>query len=149
MRRVIAASALLLLTAAAPAAAEEVRAGDLVVSDPWVRATIGTLRMTAGYLTVRNEGNRDDRLLAVEIPEAGAVELHVTEDGKMREVESYEVPAGGTLEVAPAGNHLMLGPLAGPLTEGGTLEGTLVFEVAGEVPVTFTIERANALQPGD
>lgn len=147
MRRAI-ATALLLLTATAPAAAEEVRAGDLVISDPWVRATIGNLRMTAGYLTVRNEGNRDDRLIAVEIPAAGNVELHVTENGRMREVESYEVPAGGTLEVVPDGNHLMLGPLVGPVTEGGTLEGTLVFEEAGEVPVTFTVEPANALQPG-
>lgn len=132
---------------AAPAGAEDFRAGDLVLESPWVRATIGNLRMTGGYLTVRNEGNRDDRLLAVEMPAAGSVELHVTQDGAMRQVEAFEVPAGGTLEIVPGGNHLMIQMLEGPLAEGETTTAVLHFEQAGEVTVTFTVEAANALAP--
>ena len=137
---------LVLILFAVPAAAQDYSIGDLQVEHPWARATIGNLRMTAGYMTVVNAGEVDDRLIAVEIPGAMMVELHVTEDGKMRGVEAFEIPAGGTLLVRPGGNHLMIGPLSGPLAEGETLAGLLVFERAGRLPVEFDVEAADATE---
>lgn len=133
----------LLLLLALPAAAHDYRAGPLRVEHPWARATIGKLRMTAGFLVVVNEGTTPDRLLAVEIPGAMMVQLHVTENGMMRAIESFEVPAGGRLEVVPGGHHLMIGPLEAPLLEGERLPGTLVFEQAGALEVEFLVEPAS------
>src|SRR4030088_80195 len=47
---------------AAPARAEEVKAGDLVISQAWSRATPGGAKIGGGYLTIENKGSAPDRL---------------------------------------------------------------------------------------
>ena len=48
---------------AAPARAEEVKAGDLVITQAWSRATPGGAKVGGGYLTIQNKGSAPDRLL--------------------------------------------------------------------------------------
>ena len=43
---------------AAPARAEDVKAGDLVISQAWSRATPGGAKVAGGYLTIENKGTR-------------------------------------------------------------------------------------------
>lgn len=139
---------LLLLPGLLPAGASggDYALDGLVVQQPWLRATIGNLRNTAGYLEVRNAGPTAQRLVAVEIDGAEHVELHETRDGMMRMVEAVEIPPGGSVTFAPNGWHLMVGPLAGPLAEGERVQGTLVFEPAGRLAVEFQIEAPNATE---
>ena len=42
---------------AAPARAEEVKAGDLVITQAWSRATPGGAKIGGGYLTIENKGS--------------------------------------------------------------------------------------------
>lgn len=128
------------------AQAQEYRLGDLAAQQPWLRATIGALRNTAGYLTVSNHGAQTQRLVAVEIAGAERVELHETRDGMMMMVEAVEIPPGGSVVFAPGGWHLMVGPLEGPLAEGESVAGVLVFEPAGRLEVQFRVEAPNATE---
>jgi len=41
----------------APALAEEVKAGDLVITQAWSRATPGGAKVGGGYLTIQNKGS--------------------------------------------------------------------------------------------
>lgn len=120
-------------------AAEPVRAGALEISTPWARASVGTERPSAAYMTVRNTGDQPDRLLRVETPVAARAEVHamVEEDDvmKMRPAGDLEIPPGGEVRLEPGGLHLMLMQLERPLEEGATVPLTLVFERAGEVTV--------------
>ena len=143
--RLIAVLALLLLFPGT-VGARQFSLDDLTVTQPWLRATIGALRNTAGYMTIANEGALPQRLVAVEIAGAERVELHETRDGMMMRAEAVEIPPGGTLAFQPGGWHLMIGPLAGPLAEGGEVAGVLVFEPAGRLDVLFKVEAANATQ---
>lgn len=124
-------------------AGEVTRAGSLEIDTPWARASVGTSRPTAAYLTIRNTGDQPDQLLSITTPAAGHVETHgmVHEDGvmKMRPAGPVEIPAGGEIQLAPGGLHIMLMQLNAPLEEGGTLPLTLVFETAGEVTVEAPI----------
>ena len=108
----------------------------ITVQDAWARATPPGAKIAAGYLLIRNAGAAD-RLVSASSPAAERVETHATlRDGdilRMREVKGYEVPARGTLELKPAGSHLMLVNIKAPLKEGTTLPLTLRFEKAGEV----------------
>jgi len=61
--RAIAVVAMLWGFLAAPAQAEEVRAGDLVITQAWSRATPGGATIGGGYLTIENKGSVADRLL--------------------------------------------------------------------------------------
>ena len=42
---------------AAPVRADEVKAGDLVISQVWSRATPGGAKVAGGYLTIENKGS--------------------------------------------------------------------------------------------
>ena len=116
--------------------------GDLVVESPWARESV--TRTGAAYLTVRNGGAADDRLIGVASEVADRAELHGSEmqDGvmRMRPVEAVEVPAHGQAALEPGGLHVMLIGLKAPLEEGGSFALTLTFENAGEVEVVTTIE---------
>jgi periplasmic copper chaperone A len=48
----LAAAASLLAVAAAPAGAQEMKAGDLVITQPWSRATPAGAKVAGGYLTI-------------------------------------------------------------------------------------------------
>src|SRR2546430_10446592 len=48
---------------APPALAEEVKAGDLVITQAWSRATPGGAKVAGGYLTIQNNGSAADRLI--------------------------------------------------------------------------------------
>lgn len=125
--------------AGVPQAAEPARAGSLEISTAWARASAGTERPSAAYMTVRNTGDQPDRLLRVETPVAARAEVHamVEEDDimKMRPAGDLEIPPGGEVRLEPGGLHLMLMHLERPLEEGATIPLTLVFERAGEVSV--------------
>jgi copper(I)-binding protein len=132
-------------------AGEITRAGTLEIDTPWARASAGTSRPTAAYLTIRNSGDRPERLIGVAAPAAGHTEVHgmAHEDGvmKMRPAGPLEIPAGGEVELAPGGLHIMLMHLNAPLEEGGTLPLTLIFESAGEVTVEAPIAGIGADAP--
>lgn len=150
LRRTILAAPLLLL--APPAAAQqEVRAGDLTISQGWSRAA-GAGGTGAGYLTITNRGRAADRLLAASSPASRGVELHThVREGdvmRMRPVTAIEIPAGGTVTLQPGGLHLMLMGLAASLNQGETVPVTLRFERAGEVQVALAIHPAGARGPG-
>lgn len=61
---------------------------------------------------------------------------------QMRPVDRIEVPAGGTVALAPGGLHVMLLDVPGTLEVGSTFEVTLTFEQAGTVNVTAEVREA-------
>jgi copper(I)-binding protein len=58
------------------------------------------------------------------------------------------VPANGTAALAPGGYHLMMLELKQPLKAGESFAGTLTFEKAGTIPVTFQVAPIGATAPG-
>ena len=108
-----------------------------VAAGAWGRCGKGAASTGAAYLTIINDGEVPDRLIAAASPVARVVELHETRmDGdvsRMRPVPSMEVPAHGVLELKRGGAHIMLigmedeKKLAGP-----TFPLTLTFEKSGE-----------------
>jgi copper(I)-binding protein len=79
------AYALLVLMLAAPARAQEVKAGDLVITQAWSRATPGGAKVGGGYLTIENKGSAPDRLIGGSADVADKVQVHVmaTNNGVM------------------------------------------------------------------
>ena len=134
------------------AIAAEFKAGDIAVEAPWSRATPGGAKVGAGYLTLKNGGAAPDRLVSATADIAERAEIHEMSmtDGmmKMRQVtDGVAVPAGGSVALAPNGYHLMFLGLKKPLKEGDTFAGTLTFEKAGTVAVTFEVRGVGAAAP--
>ena len=72
----IAHAVLAAYVATAPARADEVKAGDLVISQAWSRATPKGAKTGGGYLTIENKGSAPDRLIGGSTDVAGSVEVH-------------------------------------------------------------------------
>jgi len=149
--RTTAAALALALTAFTPTSADThhthpVKAGDLAISAPWIRASAPGQTNGAGYMLIAHHGQQDDRLLAVQSDAAERIELHtvVTENGmaRMRQVDSVTLTAGKKTALAPGGYHVMFMKLKAPFQAGQTVAATLQFERAGAVAIDFTVQPA-------
>ena len=144
--------ALALAVSAAPALAQEFKAGDIVVEKPWARATPKGADVGAGYVTILNNGAAPDRLTGG-TADFATVEIHEmkSENGvmQMRELTGgLDIPAHGSVGLAPGGYHLMFTHLAHPLNKGDSVKTTLNFEHAGSVDVEFKVVGVGASSGG-
>jgi periplasmic copper chaperone A len=144
--------ALLIAPFAAPACAEEIKAGDLVISQAWSRATPGGAKIGGGYLTIENKGSAPDRLIHSSGDIAGKIEVHemAMKNGvmTMRPVDNgLTIDPGKTVKLAPGGFHLMMFDLKSPLKQGDKVPVTLEFEKAGKVTLSLDVEGIGAQGP--
>lgn len=112
--------------------------GDFELKNMWVKES--SLDLSGGFGTITNTGSEDDALVGASAPGVPMIELHETVEGVMQQVESFPVPAGGTLVLKPGANHLMLMGLTEPLEPGKTLEVTLKFESGATATIVAPIE---------
>jgi periplasmic copper chaperone A len=148
----IASATLAALLALGPACADEVKAGDLVISQAWTRATPNGAKIGGGYVTIENKGSAPDRLIGGSADVAGKVEVHemsmVGGVMKMRPVEKgLTIDPGKTVKLAPGGYHLMMMDLKSQLKQGDKVPVTLEFEKAGKVTVSFDVAGVGAQGP--
>jgi copper(I)-binding protein len=133
-------------------AAQEFKAGDLTITQPWSRATPPSAKVAAGYMTITNNGSAADRLVGASTSSAGRVEIHemAMKDNvmTMRPVSGgLAIEPGKSVALAPGGYHLMMMDLKSPLKKGDKLSATLDFEKAGKVEVTFDVQAVGAASP--
>lgn len=96
--------------------------------------------MAAGFLVVRNSGDAADRLTSVTSPLSDNVTIHETRDRTMRMVSSFEVPAGGELDLERGGNHIMFMKLKQQPKQGEKVSLELHFEKAGPITVDVPVK---------
>jgi periplasmic copper chaperone A len=137
---------------ATPALAGEVKAGDLVITQAWSRATPGGAKIGGGYLTIENKGSTPDRLIGGSADVASKVEVHemAMNNGvmTMRPLDKGLLSEPGkTVKLAPGGYHLMLFDLRRPLKQGDKLPVTLNFEKAGKVDLSLDVRGVGAQGP--
>ena len=140
-------------TLTTPIADRQVHLANLVIANPWARATPPGAPVGGGYFTIANSGTTADRLIGGTVDVAASVEIHdMTMDGgvmKMRQLDALEIPAGSSVTFSPSGMHLMFIGLKHQLKQGQHFTGTLMFEKAGSVQVDYEIEAIGAKQPSD
>jgi copper(I)-binding protein len=152
-RTTFALAALAASLLATAARAEDVKAGDLVISQAWSRATPGGAKIAGGYLTIENKGAAADRLIGGSGEIAGKVEVHemAMNNGvmTMRALDKgLAIEPGKTVKLAPGGYHLMMFDLKGPLKQGDKVPVTLQFEKAGKVMLSLDVQGVGAQAPG-
>jgi copper(I)-binding protein len=132
MRRLLTLLAVPVLIAAAPAP-------KIVVANPEVRPTQGTLMTSAGYFTVTNAGTAPDTLTGAACACAASASLHKTETrggvSRMAPAGPIALAPGASVTLKPGGLHLMLMGLKAPIKPGDTVRVTLTFAKAGKVEV--------------
>jgi copper(I)-binding protein len=150
--RGIIGAALLAGLLAAPARAQEVTAGDLVITQAWTRATPGGAKIGGGYVTIENKGSAPDRLIGGSADVAGKVEVHemAMNNGvmTMRPLDQgLVIEPGKTVKFSPGGYHLMMFDLKSPLKQGDKMPLTLEFAKAGKVKLSLDVQGIGAQGP--
>jgi copper(I)-binding protein len=135
-----------------PAQSQEMKAGDLVISQPWSRSAPKGAELASAYLTIENKGTTPDRLMggSAEIAEklqiqrssmvGGGLTLSPVEGG-------LTISPGEKVVLAPHGIHLTLSNLKSRMKKGVQVPMTLEFEKAGKVTVTFDVLSAASTGP--
>ncbi len=147
MTRFLASTALLALAAAcspsdAPTPPTSETGPVLSYTDAFVMEPIGARDMTMGGLTVSVDGG-DVVLTGASSTSIGTIEMHTMAmaDGKMqmRQVDSFEIADGETLELKRGGNHFMMFDVGEDVVGGETVDITLTFDADGN-PMTLVVE---------
>jgi len=121
-------------------------AGDIMVMDPYARASSMKSTSGAAFMTIMNQTGADDHLVSAHSDVAMKVELHThieTADGimQMRHVEAgFPLPADGSIEMKRGGHHVMFMGIKTPFEQDDMITLTLVFEKAGEVVVQVPVD---------
>lgn len=117
-------------------------AAQVVVKDPWVRATVPQQKATGAFMQL--EARQATRLIEARSPVAGMVEIHEMKMEnnvmKMRPVSGLDVPAGKAVDLKPGGYHVMLLDLKEQMKEGASVPVTLVFESADKKRETVEVK---------
>jgi copper(I)-binding protein len=140
-------------TAQAAPEAAPVKAGDLTIDTPWLRATPNGAKVAGGYVRIVNTGSAPDTLTGASVPFATSGEIHsMSMEGSVMKMAPVSggltIKPGETVELKPGGYHLMFEGLTGAPKAGDTVAGTLTFQRAGTVPVTFSVAPIGASAPG-
>jgi copper(I)-binding protein len=97
-------------------------------------------------VSIRNDGDRDERLLGGSTPVAQCVGVRhaIFADGQRETAPALEgivIPAGAMIALDPGKSHLALFGLETDLVQGETFPLTLRFELVGEVTVIARVRR--------
>ncbi|ADU00161.1 MULTISPECIES: copper chaperone PCu(A)C [Mycolicibacterium] len=117
-------------------------ASAVTFDESWARAADSG--MTAVFGTFTNGGDRDAVIVSGESAAANRVELHeVTHNSggaMMRPKDGgFSVAAGGTKDLLPGGDHLMLIDLTQPLQPGDDVALTVTFADGSALPITAQV----------
>ncbi|BCB91856.1 copper chaperone PCu(A)C [Phytohabitans suffuscus] len=117
-------------TPASPAPASAAARQPLAAKDMWVKTAASG--MSAAYGTLLNTTGADVTVVKATSTVSPTVELHevATVDGKMvmrPKDGGFTIPAGGSHELKPGGDHLMLMDVRTPVTAGTEVTITLTF----------------------
>ena len=128
---------------------QTIKAGSLVIENPWTRETPGGAKVGGGYLVIKNSGSESDRLVGGSFPVAGHLEIHEMKmEGDVMRMRALpnglEIKPGESVQLKPGGYHVMFMDLKKPFKQGEAIKGELRFEKAGVVPVEFKVEAVGA-----
>jgi copper(I)-binding protein len=119
-----------------------VTSGDLTVTGAYVRKPASP-DVAAAYLTIRNDGDRADRLVRA-TADVSAKVMPMTEKiengvGTMVDIPVLIIPAHGSAELLPGKAHLMMYDLTRELAAGEKVTVTLTFAHAATVTIRLSV----------
>ena len=123
-------------------------ADSISVVDPYVRLAPPNAPATGAFMVIKNNGDKDVKVLKADNPVSRVTELHthLNEGGvmKMRPVPGIDVKAKGEAVLKPGGLHVMMIDLKAPMKEGDVVPITLTFEDGSSKQVDARVVRPMA-----
>jgi hypothetical protein len=117
---------------------------EILLEHPWAQVTPPKAVVGRAYVVLTNHSNETAHLVGVRTDAALSTEIagiRILQDvPNLRRLYNIDIPPERSFVFAPGGYHILMRNLKKPLVAGDRITGVLIFENAGEVPVTFTVE---------
>ncbi len=143
MKQIIALCFVIMLAGCFP------QANTIEISDAYMVETPKKFPAAAIFMMVSNNTDIDDRMIGFKTDRAGRAELHTMETKndimKMRRVDGYDIASGDMHTLKPMADHIMVFDMVSDFVDGETFDGVVVFENAGEVPVTIIVKSRQSM----
>ena len=124
-------------------------ADQVSVVDPYVRLAPPNAPATGAFMVIRNNGDKDVKVVKAENPVSRVTELHnhINDGGvmKMRQVPGIDIKAKGEAVLKPGSLHVMLIDLQAPMKEGDVVPITLGFDDGSSKKVEAKVVRPTAM----
>jgi copper(I)-binding protein len=125
------------------------QADHIAADHAWIRLLPGDLP-AAGYVTLQNNDAKAATIAAVQTNAYTSAMIHQsTQDADgmshMTMVDHLAIPAHAAVSLSPSGYHLMLEHASHPIKPGDSVNITLRFADGSELPVSFLVRPANAV----
>ena len=118
------------------------------VQEPYVRLAPPNAPATGAFMVIRNNGDKDIKVLKADNPASKVTELHthLNEGGvmKMRPVQAIDIKAKGEAALKPGSLHIMMIDLKAPMKEGDVVPITLTFDDGSSKKVDAKVVRPMA-----
>lgn len=115
-------------------------AADIEVKDASIRPTLPGMQVTAIFMKIINNTDKDIKLMKIKGDFAGTFELHNMEmaGGKMvmRPVDYILLKSKSTTELKSGGLHVMVFDVKGPIVSSHGYKAKLVLDNKKEIPFT-------------
>jgi len=125
----------------------------VTVDEAWARASIGTSRPAAAYVTLNNHSGHEMTLTGVSSSFSGDAAVHKTvkDRGMMEMVPAgpVAIPTGQQLVMKPGGHHIMLTNLKRALKKGGEVDLKLDFADGTSIEASAQILGPGARGPDE
>lgn len=123
-------------------------ADNVAVQDPYVRLAPPNAPATGAFMVIKNNGDKDVKLVKADNPASKVTELHthLNEGGvmKMRPVPAVDIKAKGEAVLKPGSLHIMMIELKAPMKEGDVVPITLTFDDGSAKTVDAKVVRPMA-----
>ncbi|PKO36374.1 MAG: hypothetical protein CVU33_18710 [Betaproteobacteria bacterium HGW-Betaproteobacteria-6] len=123
-------------------------ADNVSVQDPYVRLAPPNAPATGAFMVIKNNGDKDIKVLKADNPASKVTELHThINDGgvmKMRPVPSIDIKAKEEAVLKPGSLHVMMIGLKAPMKEGDVVPITLSFDDGSTKQVDAKVVRPMA-----
>lgn len=116
-----------------------------VIESPWVKAPLPGMKMTGGYMIIKNDTPKDLTLKKVTGEDCEAYEIHthnkVNGVMKMRQVKELVIKAHDSVTLMPKSFHIMMIQLTKKLSVGSHTKMTLHFSNGREIQVSAPVRQ--------
>ena len=126
--------------------ANSIKFNGLILSNFWIKETIGNHKMTSGYLTIENKNSVDERLLSLTSEIAKKNQLHnIIVKNDIMKMENLNngivIRAKSKLSLKPGSYHIMFMKLRKPLKITKKYKVILNFKNAGSVTLEMPVRK--------
>jgi copper(I)-binding protein len=118
---------------------------DVTVADGYIKASIPGSNITAAYMTIKNDSDKEITLQKISSTISDRIEIHehTMANGmmRMREVGEITIKANSSVVLQPSGLHLMIFSLKKQITEKNVIPLTLYFSHETKINIQLPVSR--------